>query len=135
MGEFRQELRYGFIEACLHLVNRDFDALSKDFVTLGWVKHMFDINVLLLWNFWAIYTNMIIIKYQSYYIEFMTIIYQPRILMFWPLPFGHKVCWWFIIHFLYSSWIIFSLLTKRKWRTKLTASAFSLINRDVYLQL
>ncbi|XP_020224832.1 uncharacterized aarF domain-containing protein kinase At1g71810, chloroplastic [Cajanus cajan] len=34
-GEFKQELRDGFIEACLHLVNRDFDALSKDFVTLG----------------------------------------------------------------------------------------------------
>ncbi|KAL4284628.1 hypothetical protein GQ457_16G019880 [Hibiscus cannabinus] len=35
MGEFKQEFRDGFIEACLHLVNRDFDALSKDFVTLG----------------------------------------------------------------------------------------------------
>ncbi|WOK96855.1 hypothetical protein Cni_G05563 [Canna indica] len=35
MGEFRQELRDGFIQACLHLVNRDFDALSNDFVTLG----------------------------------------------------------------------------------------------------
>ncbi|XP_030523428.2 uncharacterized aarF domain-containing protein kinase At1g71810, chloroplastic isoform X1 [Rhodamnia argentea] len=35
MGEFEQELRDGFIEACLHLVNRDFVALSKDFVTLG----------------------------------------------------------------------------------------------------
>ncbi|XP_026456403.1 uncharacterized aarF domain-containing protein kinase At1g71810, chloroplastic-like isoform X2 [Papaver somniferum] len=35
MGEFRQELRDGFIEACLHLVNRDFNALGKDFVTLG----------------------------------------------------------------------------------------------------
>lgn len=35
MGEFKQELRDGFIEACLHLVNRDFDALGKDFVTLG----------------------------------------------------------------------------------------------------
>ncbi|XP_012089889.1 uncharacterized aarF domain-containing protein kinase At1g71810, chloroplastic isoform X2 [Jatropha curcas] len=35
MGEFKQEFRDGFIEACLHLVNRDFDALSKDFITLG----------------------------------------------------------------------------------------------------
>ncbi|KAJ3677340.1 hypothetical protein LUZ60_003064 [Juncus effusus] len=35
MGEFRQELRDGFVEACLHLVNRDFDGLAKDFVTLG----------------------------------------------------------------------------------------------------
>ncbi|KAK4280084.1 hypothetical protein QN277_011755 [Acacia crassicarpa] len=34
-GEFKQELRDGFIQACLHLVNRDFDALAKDFVTLG----------------------------------------------------------------------------------------------------
>lgn len=36
MGEFEQELRDGFIEACLHLVNRDYVALSKDFVTLGY---------------------------------------------------------------------------------------------------
>ncbi|GAU42056.1 hypothetical protein TSUD_288570 [Trifolium subterraneum] len=35
LGEFKQELRDGFIEACLHLVNRDFDALATDFVTLG----------------------------------------------------------------------------------------------------
>lgn len=35
MGEFKQEFRDGFIEACLHLVNRDFNALAKDFVTLG----------------------------------------------------------------------------------------------------
>ncbi|KZV43068.1 hypothetical protein F511_04460 [Dorcoceras hygrometricum] len=34
-GEFKQELRDGFIEACLHLVNRDYDSLAKDFVTLG----------------------------------------------------------------------------------------------------
>ncbi|KAK3018370.1 hypothetical protein RJ639_003960 [Escallonia herrerae] len=37
MGEFKQELRDGFIEACLHLVNRDYDALAKDFVTLGFI--------------------------------------------------------------------------------------------------
>ncbi|KAJ8769401.1 hypothetical protein K2173_002721 [Erythroxylum novogranatense] len=35
MGEFKQELRDGFIAACLHLVNRDFGALANDFVTLG----------------------------------------------------------------------------------------------------
>ncbi|EYU36535.1 hypothetical protein ABFS82_14G277200 [Erythranthe guttata] len=35
MGEFKEELREGFIEACLHLVNRDYDALAEDFVTLG----------------------------------------------------------------------------------------------------
>ncbi|CAI0396255.1 unnamed protein product [Linum tenue] len=37
MGEFRKELQLGFIEACLHLVNRDYDALSEDFVTLGFL--------------------------------------------------------------------------------------------------
>ncbi|CAN1294076.1 Uncharacterized aarF domain-containing protein kinase At1g71810, chloroplastic [Linum perenne] len=37
MGDFRRELQLGFIEACLHLVNRDFDALSEDFVTLGFL--------------------------------------------------------------------------------------------------
>ena len=36
VGEFKQELRDGFIEACLHLVNRDYDALAKDFITLGY---------------------------------------------------------------------------------------------------
>lgn len=36
-GEFKQELRDGFIEACLHLVNRDFGALATDFVTLGYL--------------------------------------------------------------------------------------------------
>ena len=35
--EFKQESRDGFMEACLHLVNRDFDALAKDFVTLGYL--------------------------------------------------------------------------------------------------
>ena len=40
MGEFKQELRDGFIEACLHLVNRDFDALAKDFVTLGYFYYL-----------------------------------------------------------------------------------------------
>lgn len=38
MGELRQELRDAFIEACLHLVNRDFDALSRDFVALGYAN-------------------------------------------------------------------------------------------------
>ena len=39
MGEFREELRDGFIEACLHLVNRDYDALAVDFVTLGYFDY------------------------------------------------------------------------------------------------
>ncbi|XP_011026287.1 PREDICTED: LOW QUALITY PROTEIN: uncharacterized aarF domain-containing protein kinase At1g71810, chloroplastic [Populus euphratica] len=42
MGEFKQEFRDGFIEACLHLVNRDFDALAKDFVTLGFLPQTSD---------------------------------------------------------------------------------------------
>ncbi|KAL8131592.1 hypothetical protein AgCh_007505 [Apium graveolens] len=37
MGEFKEEFRDGFIEACLHLINRDYDELAKDFVTLGLV--------------------------------------------------------------------------------------------------
>ncbi|EPS70179.1 hypothetical protein M569_04581 [Genlisea aurea] len=37
MGEFSPELRDGFIEACLHLVNRDYFSLAKDFVTLGFI--------------------------------------------------------------------------------------------------
>ena len=41
MGEFKEELRDGFIEACLHLVNRDYDALAKDFVTLGYDINLF----------------------------------------------------------------------------------------------
>lgn len=41
MGEFKEELRDGFIEACLHLVNRDYDALAKDFVTLGYDISLF----------------------------------------------------------------------------------------------
>ena len=40
MGEFKQELRDGFIEACLLLVNRDYDALATDFVTLGYHDYL-----------------------------------------------------------------------------------------------
>ncbi|KAG6549001.1 hypothetical protein Mapa_009443 [Marchantia paleacea] len=35
MGEVKQDLRDGLIEAALHLINREFDALAGDFVTLG----------------------------------------------------------------------------------------------------
>lgn len=35
MGEIKQNLREGLIEACVHLVNREFNLLAKDFVTLG----------------------------------------------------------------------------------------------------
>ncbi|XP_078432604.1 protein kinase superfamily protein [Wolffia australiana] len=37
MGEFKQELRDGIVQACVHLVNRDFDELANDFVTLGFL--------------------------------------------------------------------------------------------------
>eukprot|EP00249_Psilotum_nudum_P018016 c26599_g1_i1 orf=673-2898(-) len=37
MGEIKQNLRNGLIEACLHLINRDFEALAGDFVTLGFL--------------------------------------------------------------------------------------------------
>lgn len=52
MGEFKQEFRDGFIEASLHLVNRDYDALAKDFVTLGYYGYLsfqLPINMLLLY--------------------------------------------------------------------------------------
>ncbi|CAK9233114.1 unnamed protein product [Sphagnum troendelagicum] len=35
MGEMKENLRDGLIEASLHLVNREFDELASDFVTLG----------------------------------------------------------------------------------------------------
>lgn len=35
MGEVSEDLRNGLIEASLHLINREFDALADDFVTLG----------------------------------------------------------------------------------------------------
>lgn len=47
MGEFKQELRDGFIEACIHLVNRDYEALAKDFVTLGYVDYYFCIRTII----------------------------------------------------------------------------------------
>jgi aarF domain-containing kinase len=36
MGEMKENLRDGLIEASVHLVNREFDALAGDFVTLGY---------------------------------------------------------------------------------------------------
>ncbi|KAG0566441.1 hypothetical protein KC19_7G064000 [Ceratodon purpureus] len=37
MGEMKENLRDGLIEASVHLVNREYDALAGDFVTLGLV--------------------------------------------------------------------------------------------------
>lgn len=36
MGEMKENLRDGLIEASIHLVNREYDALAADFVTLGY---------------------------------------------------------------------------------------------------
>lgn len=38
MGEMKENLRDGLIEASLHLVNREYDALASDFVTLGYIS-------------------------------------------------------------------------------------------------
>ncbi len=38
MSEVRKESRNGLIQAVVHLVNKDFDALSKDFVELGFLE-------------------------------------------------------------------------------------------------
>lgn len=35
MGTIERPLRTGLIKACIHLVNREFDLLARDFVTLG----------------------------------------------------------------------------------------------------
>lgn len=35
MGEMKENVRDGLIEASVHLVNREYDALAGDFVTLG----------------------------------------------------------------------------------------------------
>lgn len=36
MGEMKENLRDGLIEASIHLVNREYEALAADFVTLGY---------------------------------------------------------------------------------------------------
>lgn len=38
MSQVTPEQRFGLIEAIIHLVNRDFDALSQDYVRLGFLK-------------------------------------------------------------------------------------------------
>jgi len=37
MGEMKENIRDGLIEASVHLVNKEYDALAGDFVTLGYV--------------------------------------------------------------------------------------------------
>lgn len=52
MGEMQQNLRDSLIEACLHLVNRDFEALAEDFVALGYgFIHYWSTQFSFLWLF------------------------------------------------------------------------------------
>jgi len=44
MSEVARESRNGLIRAVVHLVNRDFDKLSKDFVTLGFLSEEVDLR-------------------------------------------------------------------------------------------
>ena len=44
MSEVSKKSRNGLIQAVVHLVNKDFDKLSKDFVQLGFLKHDVDLK-------------------------------------------------------------------------------------------
>jgi len=46
MSEVSSEQRFGLIEAIVHLVNRDFDALSKDYVRLGFLTEDIDFGAI-----------------------------------------------------------------------------------------
>lgn len=46
MSEVSAEQRFGLIEAIVHLVNRDFDALSKDYVRLGFLSNDIDFGAI-----------------------------------------------------------------------------------------
>lgn len=46
MSEVSAEQRFGLIEAIVHLVNRDFDALSKDYVRLGFLTEDIDFEAI-----------------------------------------------------------------------------------------
>ncbi len=46
MSEVSAEQRFGLIEAIVHLVNRDFDALSKDYVRLGFLTEDIDFDAI-----------------------------------------------------------------------------------------
>jgi len=46
MSQVSPEQRYGLIEAIIHLVNRDFEALSKDYVKLGFLDSSVDLDVI-----------------------------------------------------------------------------------------
>lgn len=46
MSQVGSEQRYGLIEAIVHLVNRDFDALSRDYVELGFLSPTVDFEAI-----------------------------------------------------------------------------------------
>ncbi len=46
MSQVNSEQRYGLIEAIIHLVNRDFAALSKDYVKLGFLTSTVDLDLI-----------------------------------------------------------------------------------------
>jgi len=46
MSEVTPEQRYGLLEAVVHLVNRDFDALSRDYVKLGFLEPDTDLSLI-----------------------------------------------------------------------------------------
>ncbi|PZU99402.1 MAG: hypothetical protein DCE90_02510 [Pseudanabaena sp.] len=46
MSEVSAEQRFGLIEAIVHLVNKDFDALSKDYVRLGFLTEDIDFEAI-----------------------------------------------------------------------------------------
>ncbi len=46
MSEVSADQRFGLIEAIVHLVNRDFDALSKDYVRLGFLTEDIDFEAI-----------------------------------------------------------------------------------------
>ncbi|MDX2254067.1 MAG: AarF/ABC1/UbiB kinase family protein [Pseudanabaenaceae cyanobacterium bins.39] len=46
MSEVSADQRFGLIEAIVHLVNRDFDALSKDYVRLGFLGNDIDFTAI-----------------------------------------------------------------------------------------
>jgi len=45
MGEMKENIRDGLIEASVHLVNKDYNALAGDFVTLGYAVISLGIGV------------------------------------------------------------------------------------------
>lgn len=69
MGEMKENLRDGLIEASVHLVNREFDSLAGDFVTLGYV--MISLSLFIYWRCSYIQDLVGVIKCSNYVYEWM----------------------------------------------------------------